>query len=133
VSEEQISTYLRALRGKDRDDAYHRLIELGAAVIPSVVESFVSESEPSIRTTLVNIAWRTNSTDVIPFLKVALDDLEAAVWKEALDGLIALGGQSALDVVLQARKATNNEKAEWLDEAVQQIADGMSKAERGGT
>jgi hypothetical protein len=33
VSREQVSHYIRALRGNDRENAYHRLIELGEDVI----------------------------------------------------------------------------------------------------
>jgi hypothetical protein len=130
--EEQASDYLRALRGKDRENAYHRLIELGADVIPLVAMSFKLETDPSIRSTLVNIAWRTDPSRALPFLKEALDDGEPGVWKEALDGLTALGGESALDVVRQARVRTVAEKSDWLDEAIQQIADSVSAAERAG-
>jgi hypothetical protein len=130
--EKRASDYLRALRGQDRDHAYHRLVELGANIIPLIAISYKAEADPTIRPTLVNIAWRTNSLRALPFLKEALDDAEPDVWKEALDGLTGLGGKSALEVVRQARARTNADKAKWLDEAIQQIADGMSDSEGAG-
>jgi HEAT repeat protein len=132
IFEEQTSHYLRELRGKDHENAQHSLIELGADVIPLVTTSFRAEADSSIRSMLVNIAWRTNSPRALSFLKEALDDEQPDVWKEALDGLIAFGGQSALDVVRHARARANAHKSEWFDEAIQQINDAMSGGERSG-
>ena len=121
--EEQVSQYLAALHGTDRENAYHRLIELGPEVIPLVTTRFQSERDPSVRSTLVNIAWRANLSGALPLLKDALDDSEPGVWKEALDGLSAVGGSSALVVLRQARAPAEAEKAEWLDEAIEQITE----------
>jgi hypothetical protein len=52
-----------------------------------------------------------------------LDDSDPGVWKEALDGLIALGAPAALNVVRQSRVSAKVEKAEWLDEAIEQISE----------
>jgi len=99
------------------------LIELGPEVIPLVTTRFQSERDPSVRSTLVNIAWRANLSGALPLLKDALDDSEPGVWKEALDGLSAVGGSSALVVLRQARAPAEAEKAEWLDEAIEQITE----------
>jgi hypothetical protein len=120
--------YLRQLRGSDRENAYHGLVELGAEVIPIVAMSFKVESDPFIRSTLVNVAWKTNSRGAIPFLIEALNDGQPAVWKEALDGLVSFGGRSALEAVRQAREQAKDEKSEWLDEAIREISDGLSDA-----
>jgi hypothetical protein len=58
--------------------------------------------------------------------KSPLNDTEPSVWKEALDGLVTLGGPTALDVICQGRGRTNAEKAEWLDEAIAQIIDAIN-------
>jgi hypothetical protein len=122
VLEEQVSHYVGALRGADRESAHRRLIELGPQIISFVMMSFQKEHDPSIRATLVNIAWQMNSTSAIPLLTEALDDPEPGVWKEALDGLVSLRGPDALEVIRQARRRAP-EKAEWLDEAIKQITD----------
>jgi len=123
--DEQIEHYLDALHGTDRENAYHRLIELGPKVVPVVTTRFQAEREPAVRSMLVNIAWRTNLSGALPLLKDALDDSEPGVWKEALDGLTALGGRTALDVMRRARVRASVEKAEWLDEAIEQITDAL--------
>lgn len=122
VVEQRISHYLAALRGADHDNAYHSLIELGPQIIPLVMRHFRSEPDPAIRATLVNIAWQTNSRDAIPLLTEALNAVEPGVWKKALDGLVSLGGPAALDVIRQAR-GRMPDKAEWLDEAIEQMTD----------
>lgn len=114
------SAYLAALHGADRENAYHRLIELGSDVVPLVTRSFQQESDVSIRALLVNIAWHANSSGALPLLKEALNDNEPSVWKEALDGLVTLGGPTAIDVIRQALVLAKAEKAEWLDEAIKQ-------------
>jgi hypothetical protein len=132
VSNEAISHYIHALRGHDRENAYHRLIELGADIIPQLVTSYALDVNISFRATLLKIAWRTESPRAIPFLAEALDDGEPGIWKEALDGLVALGSQSALDVVRDARVRANAEKSEWLSEAVEQMTKAISNSGNDG-
>jgi HEAT repeat protein len=120
--EQQVSHYISALRGADHENACRRLIELGPEVIPMVTTYFEREHDASVRATLVNIASQTNSSDAIPLLTEALNDVEPGVWKEALDGLVSLGGPDALEVIRQTRRRTP-EKAEWLDEAIRQIVE----------
>ena len=91
-----------------------------------VTTHFRTEPDSSIRSTLLNIAWQTNSSDAFPLMAEALNDTEPRVWKEALDGLVTLGGTTALDVIRQGSGRTNAEKAEWLDEAIEQITDAMN-------
>ncbi len=119
--DEQVSTYLRALRGDKFEDAYHSLLELGPNVLPSVVTNFRSESDPRVRSALVKIAWQTRSPQTIAFLQEALEDPVSEVWKEALDGLVTLGGETALNVVRQARARVHQDRSPWFDAAEQQI------------
>ena len=119
--EEQVSYYISALRGTDRENAYHRLIELGPQVIPFVTTHFRRELDAAVQVTLLNVAWRTKSSNAIPLLAEALKHVETSVWKEALDRLVSLGGPDALDVIRQARRRAP-EKAEWIEEAIVQIA-----------
>jgi hypothetical protein len=129
--DEQASQCLEAvLRGRDRENARHRLIELGLNVIPLVTMYFQRDRESATRSTLVNIAWQIDPSAALPLLKDALDDSEPGVWKEALDGLTVLGGRAALDVMRDARGGADAEKAEWLDEAIEQVTGGMTDSER---
>lgn len=127
--EKQASQYIRALRGGDRENAYHRLIELGPGVIPLLATSFRSETDVSIRSSLVKIAWNVNSPNAIPLLEEALNTSEPDVWKEALDGLVSLGGGTALDVVRRAgvQAGGHGNKRKWLDEATRHISESLSQ------
>jgi hypothetical protein len=119
--DETVAQHLAALHGADRENAYHRLIELGPGVIPLVTTRFQQERDPIMRSTLVNIAWRAHASSAVPLLQEAVEDAEPRIWKEALDGLVAVGGSDALDAMRQARERAKGEKAAWLDEAIDQI------------
>jgi hypothetical protein len=121
--EDQVSEYLAALGGTAREDAYHRLIELGPGVIPPLRRRFLNERDPAIRTMLVNIAWQSDVSGALVLLKEALDDREPDVWKEALDGLSTVGGPVALEVMRECRTRAIGDKADWLDEAIEHVTD----------
>ena len=62
----------------------------------------------------------------LPALAAALRDPDGRVWKEALDGIVTLGGPPALEVLQAARAAletfTDAEvRQQWIDEAVEQV------------
>jgi len=121
--DEQVAHYLQSLSGPDFENAYHGLIELGPDGIPYLENECKTAIDTRTRTTCVRIASSTHSLRAIPLLREALDQREAAVWKEALDGLVSLGGHRALEVMHQVRARTESDKAQWLDEAIQQIAE----------
>ena len=123
--DDQIADYLGSLSGPDRDDAFHRLIELGAVVIPYLEQAFTNAVDARTRQTLVTIAWQTRSRQSLPFLQHALEDASGDVWKEALDGLVAIGGPEALDLVQRMRSRTTSDKRQWFDEAIQQITENL--------
>jgi hypothetical protein len=47
------------------------------------------------------------------------------MWKAALDGLVILGDQAALDALCEARTIASREQRPWLEEAIQQVSDGI--------
>ena len=115
--------YIAALRGSGWENAYHGLIEIGGSATVMLAEAFRSERESGLRQLLLRILWQTRSSDVLPLLVEGLQDEEQRVWKEALDGLVALGGPHALDALRTARPQTTGQKAAWIDEAIAQIID----------
>lgn len=119
--DEQALQYLAALHGTDRENAHHSLIELGQGVIPLLTVRFANERDPAIRSTLVNVAWQIDASSALALPKDALNDAEPRVWKEALDGLNAVGESVAVEIIRDVRKRADTEKAEWLDEAIEQI------------
>jgi len=62
----------------------------------------------------------------LPALARALGDQSKEVWKDALDGLVTLGGDQSLAILREERqsivaKPSENEKLEWIDEAIDQV------------
>jgi hypothetical protein len=124
--------YIAALRGAGWENAYHSLMEVGGNASALLAEAFRSEREPGLRQLLLRLLWQTRSHDALPCLMQALEDDAQCVWKEALDGLVALGEPRAIEGLRAARAATDLEKAEWIDEAIAQILDPtLSLRERG--
>ena len=101
------------------------LIELGPQAISLVAPYFQQERDASVRKALVHIASQTNSANAISLITEALNDVEPSVWKEALDGLVSLGGPKVLEVMRQAGRRAPV-KAEWFDEAIVQTAQDRS-------
>jgi hypothetical protein len=120
--------YIEALRGDEWENAFHRLIELGEDSLDLVATAFRTELSTDQRRLLLRVLWQTRSDRARRYLEEALNDSRSSLWKEALDGLSALGGQPALDALRDARQRANAEKAEWLDEAIEQIAEAMNDA-----
>jgi hypothetical protein len=74
----------------------------------------------------VRIVWESRDAEGVPLLESALADSADLVWKEALDGLVAIGGAAALQALSQARvrltkEARDPDKRAWIDEAIDQI------------
>ncbi len=121
--------YIKRLDGPDSENAYHSLIEANDAIVPFLIEAFRNEQNPAIRSALVEIIWHHRLPETVEFLSEALGDSAAEVWKSALDGLVALGGQPALRVLKSAKQQIRSDRqaettrAEWINEAIRQIKD----------
>jgi HEAT repeat protein len=119
---EMASYYIQRLTGPDGEDAYHSLVEADDAVVPLLIEASRVERNSAIRAELVEIIWQHRLPETVRFLAEALDDPAPEVWKSALDGLVALGGPSAIRVLESAKqKAFPRDRADWIDEALQQL------------
>ena len=122
--------YLERLKGAHCEDAYHSLIEADAAILPILIKAYRTEAEPTIRATLVKIIWQHRVPETISFLSEALDDNHPEVWKNALDGFVALGSASAIQILesakqqIQAGNETQSVRIDWIEEAIQQIRTG---------
>jgi hypothetical protein len=120
--------YVYQLREAETENAYHSLVDAGKSIVPFLIHMFHATPEPTIRSELVRIINQHRLPETIDFLAEALNDY-SKVWKNALDGLVTLGGQKAimvLETAKQQSKSANkadDEKTEWIDEAIQQIKD----------
>jgi hypothetical protein len=119
--------YIEQLRGPDAQDAFFSLIEADAAVVPLLIDAFKIEQDAGMRAALVEVIWQHRLPETISFLSEALADSDAAVWKEALDGLVALAGTAAIEALESARDRIlphdpkGTVQVDWIDEAIQQI------------
>ncbi len=116
-----VRNYVDALRTDNWEDAYHHLIEMGDDVIPIVGDALQHRSDAGLRQILVRVLWQTRSDLAVPFLAEALEDPDSAVWKEALDGLVAIGSRPASECLSAAREHAGATLGSWLDEAIGQI------------
>jgi hypothetical protein len=125
--DERVSFCLGELEGPNREDAWHWLQECGPAALPHLYAAFRRSTDTAMRSVLVELAWQTRSSQALPFLAEALADHQPGVWKEALDGLVALGGEAAKLALRDARGAADAEKADRIDDALQQVDDSGSE------
>ena len=122
-----VDYYLAKLDTSDHDNAWHSLIEADPKAIPLLIEAFRAEQNVGVRAEIVEIIWQHRRPETIPFLAEVLDDPEPEVWKAGLDGLVALGGDAALEALAAARQRVKAAlgggavQLEWIDEAIEQI------------
>jgi len=125
--EERVAELVEQLHDRDAaPSALCNLTSLGTAAISLVAAAYDRETEPRRRTALVRALWQFYDTAAFPALATALRDPDDRVWKEALDGIVTLGGPAALEVLQAARaKVTTFTDAgvrhQWIDEAVEQV------------
>jgi HEAT repeat protein len=123
----QIAEYLRRFRQGDADTAFHGLLDMGHEILPQLIAAFQDERDSRVREFLVEVIWQHRQESVIPFLGEALLDPEARVWREALDGLVALASPAALDTLRAARtrsfpgQGQREDSRRWLEEAIEQV------------
>lgn len=114
-------------KGPGKCDAYFELVEADDAVIPLLIAAFHRETGGGARALLVDAIWEHRNPVILEFLAEALADPEGPVWKNALDGFVALGTAPALARLRAARErlagAGDADRLLWIDEAVQQIAE----------
>lgn len=122
----QIAHYLERYHMGDADGAFHGLLELDQASLPELVHEFYAATETRLRVFLLGVIWQHRQQSVIPVLGEALLDSEPEVWREALDGLVALASPASLEALYAARMRsfTRQEDAKefrcWLEEAIEQ-------------
>jgi len=117
---------VRELDGVRGDDAFHALSEAEDTVIPLLVEAYQGEEDPKRRAILVQVIREHRLPHSADFLEEALEDPSPEVWKQALDGLVTLGGPEVKQTLqramarAQGRGKAGQEEAEWIGEALEQ-------------
>ena len=125
-----IAYYLERYRLGDTENASFGLSELGHEALPELMAEFRAATDTDLRAFLLNVIWHQRQLSVIPFLGEALREGEKAVWRQAMDGLVALACPEALKVLCSAktrvfpRKHDTEEFRAWLEEAIEQVTQG---------
>jgi hypothetical protein len=112
----------------DLDDAFHRLRELDHDAIADLRMAYSREVDAVVRAMLVEAIWHHHQHSVIDFLVDALRDPAPIVWKEALDGLVALACPEAIRALRSAAsEEIEVERRAWINEALEQAIDGIER------
>jgi HEAT repeat protein len=114
--------YLDIARAGQIESAFFGLIDLDKSVLPILEQEFRLEKDPSVRALIIKAVWNARWPGSIPFVAEALGDPQPQVWKEALDGLVALASPESRAVVESAiALATDPARRVLLQEALEQI------------
>lgn len=125
-----IADYLKMARSGALGDPFHGLRELGPGAFPAMQSAFHSETDPIIRALIVEAIWQHRQLSTIGFLADALRDPAPDVWKQALDGLVALASRASIQALRSARdRETNAERRAWIEEALDQAAETVATQE----
>ena len=131
---EQIAYYSEMFHHGNVDDSFHGLLELDRDILPELMAVFRQEQDAEVRELLVEVIWQYRDSSVIPFLGEALSDPDPRVWRQALDGLVALASPAGLDILHMARARRfptvreTKEFCHWLEDAIDQAEKVMQDA-----
>lgn len=121
AANEFVTDCVRRLSGPHADDAWHRLVEAGPEVIPSIVRTLRTGIQPRIQAELVRALASYRSSDTITVLSDLVVSGESEVWKAALDALVTVGGDDARRALQQASHLAAGERRSWIAEAIEQV------------
>jgi hypothetical protein len=123
-----VECYLARLRAGASEEAFFGLWDLGPSALPNLIAEAQKPSARTIKAALVEIIWQSREPAVLGFLCECLEDPDSSVWKQALDGLVAIGGSPAVlylqtvsERVIIGSFPKNGLSLEWLTEALDQI------------
>jgi hypothetical protein len=121
AADELVAYCVRRLSGPQAGDAWHRLVEAGPEVIPSIVRTLRAGMPPPIQAELVRVLASYRSPDTIAVLSEMVVSGESEVWKAALDALVTVGGDDARKALQQAGHLAGGERRSWIAEAIEQV------------
>jgi hypothetical protein len=113
----------------DHDTAFFGLLHQGKEILPQLIGAYKTESAANVRCFLVEVIWQHRDLSIIPFLGDVLDDEAPEVWKQALDGLVALASPLSRRVLTDAQARFHNRKDMqiWLHEALEQVDEALEE------
>lgn len=105
------------------DTAFHTLIEGDKTIIPLLTQQFATRVCGTDRARIIEVIWQLRDKATILFLASALNDECPEVWKQAIDGLVTIGGDQSLATLKTVLDQLHNADARspWIAEAIDQI------------
>jgi hypothetical protein len=111
-------------------------LDYGIVALPFFAAAFEQETQPERRVRLVSVIWQFRDNAALPLLAIALRDSFGEVWKESLDGIVAIGGEKGLAILKDALATVPDtdasDKRSWIKEAISQVEEGINAAETNG-
>ena len=98
-----------------------RLLSLAQLLYPMSFEISRHSPSSSSKVALIRVVSEYRTKDALPFFANLLRVADGEIWKTALDGIISIGGEAAVNCLHEVSKTLNSEKRPWVDEAVSQI------------
>ena len=77
-----VRSYVSELRGRNADDAWHSLLELGPVALPHLVEAYRVARDAHVRLRLTQVVCYVRSINALPFLAELLDENDPELWKD---------------------------------------------------
>jgi hypothetical protein len=113
------------------DNAYYTLLTAAdESILPLLIESYCAEKNLNMRITLIELIWQQRSSKALEFLADVLQDSESDIWKEALDGIVAIDDPVGIEILerekmrLLALSLAGKDiqgRTEWVKEALEQL------------
>ncbi len=118
--EEIVTHYVKELNGSNSENAIHSLMETPNDAIPFLITKFNEEISTDNQVSIVHAIWQHRDSSTIPFLSNLLGSEAEALWQEALDGVIAIGGKDSLLALNKAKQvlSASNVKVRFINEAI---------------
>ncbi len=126
-----IAYYLERYRQDDTENAFCGLTEMNHEALPELIAEFRAATDADLRAFLINVIWQHRQLSVIPLLGEAQREGEKAVWRQAMDGLVALAYPKAIEELGSAktrefpRPRDTEEFRSWPKEAIEQATLGF--------
>jgi len=107
------------------EQSFFALIGVADVILPRLEAAYWEDPSPERREAIIRIIWEYRNPASLAFLAQVLDDPADSVWQEALNGLVAIGGCEARDLLQSALSKSDPKKQGWIVEAIEQVEDGQ--------
>jgi HEAT repeat protein len=123
---EKIIQLIESLGGPETESVLCALRGFSGEAVDPLASALHAERDAPRRALLVRAIWQLRDERAVPVLLNVLRDPDAAVWKEALDGLVTLGGSSVVTALegagsLVADLPDGQLRQHWCQEALDQV------------